>query len=159
MSDSRTSSAPLASTVIPSRCVVDASVGIKLFVEEPLSEQAHWLFDRLASDPPADLHVPDLYFIECANILWKYTRRFGRPLEDSLADLADLGRLALRVTSTADLMEDALSLAVQTGLTAYDACYAALARRLEMPLVTADKPLCQAIAWAIWLGDLEFEEG
>jgi predicted nucleic acid-binding protein len=70
-----------------------------------------------------------MFYIEYANILWKYTRRFGRPLDDSLADL---GRLTLRVTSTADLMEDDLSLAAQTGLTAYDACYAALARRLEL---------------------------
>jgi predicted nucleic acid-binding protein len=140
---------------IPTRCVVDASVGIKLFVQEPLSEQAHELFNRLASDPPADLHIPDLFYIECTNILWKYSRRFGRPLEDSLSDLADLGRLTLNVTSNADLMEDALSLAFQTGLTAYEACYAALAHRLDLPLVTADQPLCQAVAWAIWLGDLE----
>ena len=142
-------------SAIPSRCVVDASVGIKLFVDEPFSEQAHGLFASLTAAPPAIFHVPDLFFIECANILWKYTRRFGRPLEDSLADLADLRRLALRAVSTADLMEDALALAAQTGLSAYAACYAALARRLDLPLVTADEPLCQAIAWAVWLGDLE----
>ncbi len=142
---------------IPSRCVVDASVGVKLFVDEPFSDQAHALFNRLASDPSTELHVPDLFFIECANILWKYTRRFGRPLEESLADLADLNRLTLHGTSTADLMEDALALAVRTGLTAYDACYAILARRLELPLVTADKALCREISWAIWLGDLTNE--
>ena len=146
-------------SAIPSRCVVDASVGIKLFVDEPFSEQAHGLFASLTAAPPAIFHVPDLFFSECANILLKYTRRFGRPLEDSLADLADLSRLALRAVSTADLMEDALALAAQTGLSAYDACYAALARRLDLPLVTADEPLCQAIAWAIWLGDLEIQEG
>lgn len=141
-------------SAIPSRCVVDASVGIKLFVEEPLSEHAQGLFANLASDPPADLHVPDLFFIECTNILWKYTQRFGRSVEDSLADLGDLGRLALQVTSTADLMEDALSLAVKTGLTAYDACYAVLAHRLNLPLVTADRQLSETIEWTIWLGDL-----
>jgi predicted nucleic acid-binding protein len=149
---------PLVSSDTLSRCVVDASVGIKLFVDEPLSEQAHWLFEKLLLDPPVELYVPDLFFIECTNILWKYTHRYKRPVKDSLADLADLGHLALRVTSTADLMEDALSLAVQTGLTAYDACYAALARRLEIPVVTADEPVCQAIDWAVWLGYLEFHE-
>lgn len=140
---------------IPYRCVVDASVGIKLFIDEPLSEQAQRLFDGLSSAIPAELYVPDLFFIECANILWKYTRRYGRPLEDSLADLADLRCLDLRTTPTADLMEDALSLAAQTGLTAYDTCYAALARRLDIPLVTADARLCQVIKWAAWLGDGE----
>jgi predicted nucleic acid-binding protein len=133
---------------------VDASVGVKLFVDEPLSEQAFSLFSGLADDPPAVFYVPDLFFIECANILWKYSRRFGRTLEDSRADLADLGRMRLRVVSTAELMEDALTLAAQTGLTAYDACYAALARRLEFPLVTADEALLKAVSWAVWLGDL-----
>jgi len=140
---------------LPARCVVDASVGIKLFVDEPLSEQARRLFEGLAAEPPAELHVPGLFFIECANILWKYTRRFGRPLADSQADLADLGKLTLRVLSTAELMEGALTLAAETGLTAYDACYAVLAQRLEVPLVTADVPLVRAVSWAVWLGDLE----
>jgi predicted nucleic acid-binding protein len=144
-------------SAIPLACVVDASVGIKLFVDEQFSTQAHLLFDSLTREPPASLYVPDLFFIECANILWKYSRRFSRPLEDSQADLADLGRLALRVVPTADLMEDALTLAAQTGLTAYDACYAALAQRLDLVLITADQALFKAISWAIWLGDLDVE--
>jgi predicted nucleic acid-binding protein len=142
-------------SAIPNRCVVDASVGIKLFVVEVYSEQAHRLFDGLTTDPPAGLYVPDLFYIECTNILWKYSCRYGRPLEDCQADLANLGRLELRVVSTADLMEAALTLAVQTGLTAYDACYAVLAYRLNLPLVTADEALVKAISWAIWVGDLE----
>jgi predicted nucleic acid-binding protein len=142
-------------SAIPSRCVVDASVGIKLFVDEPLSEQAHSLFDGLISEPTAELHVPDLFFIECANILWKYIRRYGRALEDCQADLADLSRLALQTVSTAELMEDALTLAAHSGLTAYDACYAVLAHRLSLPLVSADRELCRSVAWAVWLGDLD----
>ena len=55
----------------PGRFVVDASVGIKLFVAEPLGEQADALFGLLAADPPAYLFVPDLFYIGCANILWK----------------------------------------------------------------------------------------
>jgi predicted nucleic acid-binding protein len=138
-----------------SRFVVDASVGIKLFIDEPLSDFAHALFEKLAEDPPAELFVPDLFYIECTNILLKYMRRFGRSLEDSKADLADLNRLALKSTSTADLMEDALVLANDQNLTANDACYAVLARRMDIPLVTADEPMVKAIAWAIWLGYLK----
>ena len=43
--------------------VVDASVGIKLFVDEEFSEQAHALFSHLAADPSAELYVPDLFYI------------------------------------------------------------------------------------------------
>jgi predicted nucleic acid-binding protein len=135
------------------RLVVDASVGIKLFIDEPLSDAADALFEQLSQDPPVELFVPDLFYIECANILLKTMRRFGRSLEDSQADLADLRRLALRSTPTADLMEEALVLAADKNLTAYDACYATLARRLGVPVITADERMAQAIDWAIWLGD------
>lgn len=146
---------------LPLRYVVDASVGIKLFVEEEFSQQAHALFSHLAADPPAELYVPDLFYIECANILLKYTRRFGRSLEDSQADVADLKLLALKPTSTADLMEESIALAMEKKLTAYDACYAVLAQKLEIPLVTADETLARAEETAIFVGDLEispFEE-
>jgi len=137
----------------PLRYVVDASVGIKLFVDEQFSEQAHALFSHLAAEPPAELYVPDLFYMECTNILLKYMRRFGRSLDDSQADLADLNRLALKSTPTADLMEEALSLASEKNLTAYDACYAVLAGQLDIPMITADKSLALAIESAIFIGD------
>lgn len=137
------------------RFVVDASVGIKLFVDEPLSDQAHALFTKLTDELPAEFYVPDLFYIECTNILLKYMRRFGRSLTDSQADLVDLIALALRPVSTADLMEGALMLASQKNLTAYDACYAVLAQQLNVPLITADEPMVKSVEWAIWLGDFK----
>jgi predicted nucleic acid-binding protein len=137
------------------RYVVDASVGIKLFIDEPLSDIAHVLFEKLTEDPPVELFVPDLFYIECTNILLKYMRRFGRSLEDSRTDLADLTLLAIKSTPTLDLMEDALVLANDKNLTAYDACYAILAKRMDIPLITADEPMVKVIEWAIWLGDLK----
>jgi predicted nucleic acid-binding protein len=40
---------------MPYRFVVDASVGIKLFVEEQDSERVSALFSQLAADPSAEL--------------------------------------------------------------------------------------------------------
>lgn len=137
------------------RCVLDASVGIKLFIEEEFSDKVERLFSKLTEDPQAEIHVPDLFYIECANILLKYTRRHNRPLEDSLKDIADLNDLALKSTSTSELMEEALALAHEKDLTAYDACYAVLARRLALPLITYDRPLANAVDWAVWIGDFE----
>jgi len=142
-------------SAIALRCVLDASVGIKLFIEEEFSDKVQRLFSKLAEDPQVEIHVPDLFYIECANILLKYTRRYKRPLEDSLADIKDLNKLALKSTSTAALIEEALWLASEKKLTAYDACYAVLARRLSLPLITADAPLAKAVDWAIWIGDFE----
>lgn len=55
-------------------------------------------------------------------------------------------------------MEDALTLAHEKKLTAYDACYAVLAQRLIVPLITADETLVKAIDRAVWIGDLKLEE-
>jgi len=86
--------------------VVDASVGIKLFLVEPLSDAAHALFTHLTDDLPARLYVPELFFIECANILWKYVRRYGYPAADALQNIGDLVRLPLQRVSMAALAED-----------------------------------------------------
>lgn len=142
-------------TEVVLRCVMDASVGIKLFIEEEFSDKVQRLFAKLTEDPQAEIHVPDLFYIECANILLKYTRRFDRPLEDSLADIKDLGKLALKTTATLELIEDALQLASEKKLTAYDACYAVLAQKLGLPLITADAPPAKAVDWAVWIGDVE----
>jgi predicted nucleic acid-binding protein len=141
----------------PLRLVIDASAGIKLFLREPLSEQAVALFAHLASDPPAHFYVPDLFFVECANILWKYVRRFGYPPEDGAEAMRALQRLRLSSVSTAELIGDAFRLSLEHGLTAYDACYLALAQRLRLPLITADERLAQALRTTPhdvrWLGD------
>lgn len=126
-------------------CVVDASVGIKLFLVEPLSERADVLFDHLFDALPARLYVPDLFFIECANIFWKYVRRFGYLARDGQQDVTDLVGLPLKAVSTAVLAESALALAIDHGITAYDASYVALAERLSLPLVTADQALVRRL--------------
>ncbi len=143
--------------VQPVLCVVDASVGVKLFVAEPLSDEAYALFAHLSNDSRAQLHVPDLFYIECANILWKYVQRLGYPLKAAREDLAMLRALSLRSTPTALLMAASLEIAAAQKISAYDACYVALARQLRMPLVTADQKLARTLAGfdiAIhWLAD------
>jgi predicted nucleic acid-binding protein len=61
----------------PVACVIDASVGIELVVAEALSAQSHALFAHLAADPADRFWVPDLFYIECTNILWKHVRAVG----------------------------------------------------------------------------------
>lgn len=99
-------------TGTPLRLVIDASAGIQLFIEEDHSQAVTEILARLEGEPPLALHVPDLFYIECANILLKVARRTGRPPAESRADVADLRRLALTSAPSADLMEDAFALAV-----------------------------------------------
>ena len=141
-------------------CVVDASVGVKLFLVEPLSDRADALFAHLVTEPLAHFYVPDLFFAECANVLWKYVRSFGYPAESARQDVADLTALALRTVSAADLVADALEIAMAHEVTVYDACYVALAHRLGLPLITADEALRRKLEGTPydvrWLGDFPF---
>ena len=142
----------------PVRIVVDASVGIKLFVIEPLSDAAHSLFAHIAL-PGTRFYTPDLFYVECTNVLWKYARRGKMPIEDANAAVDKLCRLALRPVATASLVSEALEIAQTYDVTAYDAVYAALARRENTPLITADEPLIRKLARfdvvVLWLGDAQ----
>lgn len=70
--------------------------------------------------------------------------------------LSDLLALPLIVTTHAVLALDALKLALALDITAYDACYLALAERLGAPFVTADQKLVQKLTGSgrafVWLG-------
>jgi predicted nucleic acid-binding protein len=138
-------------------CVVDASAGIKLFLVESLSDRADVLFAHLAKEPPAQFYVPDLFFVECTAILWKYVHWHGYPAQNAQQDVADLLRLPLHTVSARELVSETMALAVAHKITAYDATYVALSRRLSLPLVTADESLVRRLAgWPIdvrWLGE------
>jgi predicted nucleic acid-binding protein len=138
-------------------CVVDASVGAKLFLLEPLSDRADALFSQLAQDPLCRFYVPDLFFVECANVLWRYVERHGYPAENAQRDVADLVRLPLQAVPVQDLVGEALALALAHHITAYDAVYVALSRQLSLPLVTADASLVRRLADSSlevrWLGE------
>lgn len=132
--------------VKPIACVVDASVGIKLVVSEAHSSKVHDLFAHLASDPAARFFVPDLFDIECANILWKYVIRAGYPLVDAQHSMATLIALALQRLPVTNLASNALAIAAQHGISAYDGCYVAAAQQLGVPVITADAKLVVKLA-------------
>ena len=126
---------------LPASCVVDASVAIKLFLPEDYSSDVQEFFAQHFAQPHGCLFVPDLFFVECANILWKKIRREKYDACKAAADLATLRGFSLPTTLTADLMERALEIACAHGITAYDACYVALAEARGVPLLTADDRL------------------
>jgi predicted nucleic acid-binding protein len=139
------------------RYVIDASTAIKLFLVDPLSDRAHDLFNLLTTELPVELYVPDLFFIECTHVLWKYVRWGGLNQEVAREDLVDLASLRLQVTSTADLMTASLELAVRHSISAYDACYLALAAHYDAVLITADEKLAQVRPEIIWLGNFHLD--
>ena len=141
-------------------CVVDASVAIKLFLREELSDRAAALFAHLTTIPPTRFFVPDHFFVECANVLWKYVRFYGYDREAALQDLLDLRQLPWNSLATRELAQASLALGLDHELAAYDAAYVVLAQSMELPLVTADEKLLRRLIGTHcevrWLGDLVF---
>jgi predicted nucleic acid-binding protein len=135
--------------------VLDASVAVKVFLPEPLSAEATALVG-LMGNPATVFHVPDLFFVECANIFWKQAQWGNAKPAQVEADLATLSSWRLTRTPTFDLATEALRTAITEGITAYDACYVMLASRQAVPLVTADQKLAQKLVGkspvVVWLG-------
>lgn len=135
--------------------VIDASVAAQIVSPEPLTAKATDLFALLVGGQAA-FHVPDLFYIECTNIFWKKKQRGVCSESQAVQALSDLLALPLTSTAHAVLAIDALKLALALDITAYDACYLALAERMVVPLITADQKLERKLAGSshaiIWLG-------
>lgn len=121
-----------------SACVLDASVAIKLVLEEPDSGRA----DQVRR---WRLLAPDLLWPECANILWKTVRR--GELEPAHAELVcmTLLRLPFEITDSAELLPAALFRSIALRHPAYDCFYLELAARERVPLITADLRLARLV--------------
>ena len=137
--------------------VVDASVGAKWTspeIVEPLADRAD-RFLRAYVEGTVQVVVPDVFWIEIGNFLWKAAKR-----GEITAVLARRGLEAMlnrdfpTVPSRAVLPE-ALKIAVDFGRTVYDSTYVALAVATGNELLTADERLVNALGSRFpvrWLG-------
>ncbi len=113
--------------------VVDASALVKALLHDGEVRP------RLSSE---ELHAPDLLDLEVVSTVRGLV--LGRELREPLArrTLFELAGLALTRHSAAPLVPRIWEL--RSNLTAYDACYVALAERLDCALVTADARIARA---------------
>jgi len=133
--------------MMSSPCVVDASVGIKLFLNEDESELVAGLFNDHMKYPSAQLiAVPGFFYIECASVLRKVVRAGTYDAAQARRDLEDLRQMTLLTIPTIELAGAAFEISSIYGISAYDACYVALADRVNVPLLTADERLRNSLA-------------
>ena len=118
--------------------VVDSSVAIKWFVQQPCSNEAHLVLDQYRSGS-LQLLVPDLLYAEYGNIVWKKHRLQGLVAADATAIIPALQTLPLSITVTSSLPTDAYHLAAAHQRTVYDMMNVALSVREQCRLVTADE--------------------
>ena len=114
--------------------VIDASVAIKWVIEEhgtreAISLRRHRLF------------APELLVAECANVLWKKTRRNELTPDEARLAARLLQRADVELAPMRALLEPTTELAIAMDHPAYDCAYLALAESLSCNLVTADRKL------------------
>ncbi|MGH9783457.1 MAG: type II toxin-antitoxin system VapC family toxin [Terriglobia bacterium] len=138
-----------------SRYVVDASVAAKWFLEEPHTQEAL----RLLADPH-ELRAPDLLWLELYSVVCKRIRRKQLPRQKGFRILWGLRRLPIRISPSADLLDLATILSLDTTTSLYDCIYLALAVMQDASVVTADHRFYQSLATGplrnrlLWIGDI-----
>ena len=123
------------------RFVVDASVAVKLLVDEPGSDAA-----RELTASGEELHAPRLMASEVANALWRKARlgQIGRA--DAGAALAWMTEMPVRWNDDEAVSADAVRLALALDHPVYDCVYLALAQRIGAVMLTADRRFVTAVA-------------
>jgi len=137
--------------------VMDASVLIKFYVPEILSDRAERLLAKVEKQD-IDLLVPDLIYLEAGNILWK-KQRLKELTRSEVEEITDaVLSLPLKIEASKSLLPLAVNIAIAYGITVYDASYLSLAKVYETTLMTADRRLVDVLAKTdlkdsiIWLG-------
>nr|WP_303694045.1 type II toxin-antitoxin system VapC family toxin [Brevundimonas subvibrioides] len=120
--------------------VFDASVVVKWFVDDPLAAAASDI--RRALRPAV---APDLMVIEVANTLRRYVVR-GDLQAGAAEENVSVIKEVVELFDHAPLLDEAFSLACRFNHSMTDCLYAVLARRLNLPLVTADGKLARKLA-------------
>lgn len=128
--------------------ILDTSVAIAWYLPETFAAAAR-RFQAQLLDGRMRFVVPSLHYWEMANVLRTYVRR--HELDPNLA--ADIYALHLEAPIETEEPErsEVLATALEFDATAYDAVYIALARRLDAPLLTAER---MTTPWVVRLGGL-----
>jgi predicted nucleic acid-binding protein len=120
----------------PSRIAIDASALVELLLQTPTGRR---IARTIAG---AQLIAPDIVNPEVMQSLRGLERAGKLSSERAATVVARLAHSPIARVPTTGLIAEAWSL--RFDLSAYDACYVALARALDCPLLTTDGPLRRA---------------
>jgi predicted nucleic acid-binding protein len=145
-------------TQAPDALVIDASVAVKWYLPDELDVSvALALLDQFEHNT-LQLAAPTHILYEVPSAITVATRRQQPRLAAADAQRALDAFFALNIPTfvDADLLRAAFVLTGAYGVAFYDAVYLALAQRLNLPLIVADRKFYQRIATlpdVIWLAD------
>lgn len=120
--------------------VIDASVAVKWFARETLTDQAR---EYLTS--PDELVAPAWLIVEAASTFWKKVKQSEMLEIHADRHIQDLPLFFARLYPASELVTSAFRLAFALKHSVYDCIYLALAERENIPIVTADVELAKAV--------------
>ena len=121
--------------------VLDASVAIKWYFPEVLSDAALGLISA-----ETRWIVPDLFYAEVGNVLWKKVTRGEATVAVARDVLESLLSVDIEVCPAKPFVKPALEIAHQFQCTVYDGLYLTTAIEKGCPLVTADRKFYDAMS-------------
>ncbi len=136
--------------------VIDANIAIKWVINEVYTD----ISLRLLDDDRNILLIPDFFFPEITNILWKKVRKGEITLKQAQEMLNELKKVNLQISESYPLMSNALNIAVRIQQAVYDCVYLSLAIKNNCQMVTADNRFVNALKgdelynYVCWVEDL-----
>ncbi len=126
--------------------VLDASIAAAWFLPDEASEASDNAY-ALMRRGTLVLHAPELWLWECGNIVANSVKRRRLSVADALLAWSAVDSIRSRIELLAPepaQAASALPIALEHGLSLYDAAYLRLAVSLQIPLLTADRALARA---------------
>lgn len=124
--------------------VVDTSVAVAWFISQTYSQQALRILNQHQAGQWQFL-APDHLYAEFGNAIWRTNRANLLSAVDAQRIIHQFSRETFTLSSTALLLQDAYTLAVQHNRSVYDCLYIALAQQEKCTFVTADEKLFNAV--------------
>jgi predicted nucleic acid-binding protein len=128
--------------------VVDASVAVKWFLDEPGDREARALVERSEA-----LIAPELIVAEVLNAISKRLLAGDADIRQGPRVAAVLPKVLAQIRSLGPLAARTLEIAAELRHPAYDCFYLALAEERQAKLVTADRRLLGRLAGTPWQDD------
>jgi predicted nucleic acid-binding protein len=122
------------------KVVLDSSAIAKWFLIEKESDYMKRIRNEIANKK-IEAHVPDLFFIELANVL-RYSHLGENDVKLGIKAVMQIGLILHRFE---ELIYDAIQIAFENDITIYDALYVSLSNILEAPLITYDEILLKKV--------------
>lgn len=130
------------------RIVLDASVAAKWLLpppHEPLRDEALQIA-RGYNERQYEIFIPDVFWAEIANFLWKAARSSRCTPAEARTALEIIFDYSFQSTSSISLLPGAFDIATLYDRPVYDCLYVALAQKIGGELITADEKLANALA-------------